>query len=287
MRITLNLATRPFVELRPLLARLRLAMGSLLLLAVGLGFWLHALNGKAKVAEGQMEAVRRRTATFEEMRKADEAKMRQPQNAAVLERSRFLNAVFARKSFSWTAVMMDLERVLPGGVQVTSIEPQILADGAVTIRLRVSGDRDRAVQLVRNLETSARFVQPRLAGEAAQATEGASGARTVAMTAGSGPAVPGSVEFDILSGYNPLPAVMKLARPMREDSGVSLPETRGLTGGGTRTTTTLPSGGAHTTVKLPNGGTVVKGASVPRPASPQSSTRTSPPLRDDLTRRSR
>jgi len=45
MRISVNLATKPFVELRPLFARLRLAMIALVVLAVGLGFWLHALNG--------------------------------------------------------------------------------------------------------------------------------------------------------------------------------------------------------------------------------------------------
>ena len=123
--------------------------------------------------------------------------MRQPQNMAVLERSQFLNAVFARKSFSWTAVMMDLERVLPTGVQVTSIEPSITKEGDVIIRLRVSGDRDRAVQLVRNLETSQRFVSPRLAGEAAQQAldKGMPGAQ----------AGPAGVEFEIFSGYNPLP----------------------------------------------------------------------------------
>ena len=62
--------------------------------------------------------------------------------------------------------MMDLEKVLPTGVQVTSIEPVITKEGDVNIRLRVSGDRDRAVQLVRNLETSQRFLSPRLAGVA-------------------------------------------------------------------------------------------------------------------------
>ena len=97
--------------------------------------------------------------------------MRQPQNRAVLERSQFLNALFASKSFSWTAVMMDLERVLPAGVQVTSIEPVMTPDGDVNIRLRVTGDRERAVDLVRNLERSQRFVAPRLANETAQTQE--------------------------------------------------------------------------------------------------------------------
>jgi type IV pilus assembly protein PilN len=199
MRISVNLANRPFVELRPLFARLRLAMAVLAVLAVGLGFWLHSLTAKAIVAQAQMNALKEKTQRFQHERQVNEARMHQPQNMAVLERSQFLNAVFARKSFSWTAVLMDLEKVLPTGVQVTSIEPSITKEGDVNIRLRVSGDRERAVLLVRNLETSQRFLSPRLASEQAQTQEGnrnAIAAQTMA---------PGAVQFEILSGYNPLP----------------------------------------------------------------------------------
>ncbi len=205
MRISVNLATRPFVEIRPLLARLRLAMAVLSLLALGLGIWLHALNQRAAMGEAQIKALKVRTTELQQERQANEARMRQSGNQAVLERSRFLNDLFARKSFSWTAVMMDLERVLPAGVQVTSIEPQVsTTDGTVTIRLRVSGERDRAVQLVRNLEGSARFVHPQLSNEAAQAAD-TNGRATVVQA--SSAVVPGAVEFNILSGYNPLPEV--------------------------------------------------------------------------------
>jgi type IV pilus assembly protein PilN len=198
MRISVNLATRPFVELRPLFARLRLAMGVLAVLAVCFGFWLRALNAQASVAQAQMNALKAKTAKFQQERSSNEARMRQPQNMAVLERSQFLNAVFERKSFSWTAVMMDLEKVLPVGVQVTSIDPVITKEGDVNIRVRVSGDRDRAVLLVRNLETSQRFVAPRLAGEQALTAETSRGA-------GAPTVAPGGVVFEILSGYNPLP----------------------------------------------------------------------------------
>jgi type IV pilus assembly protein PilN len=197
MRISVNLANRPFVELRPLFARLRLAMVVLALVAVGLGFALHSLTARASVAQAKMDALKAKTQRYQQERMANEARMRQPQNMAVLERSQFLNAVFAAKSFSWTAVMMDLERVLPVGVQVTSIEPVITKEGDVNIRLRVSGDRDKAVQLVRNLETSQRFVSPRLASEQAQTQEGNRSAAQLT--------VPGAVQFDVLSGYNPLP----------------------------------------------------------------------------------
>jgi len=214
MRISVNLASRPFVEIRPLLARLRLLMAMLAVVALGLGFWLHSVSKRATAAQARINAVHAQTLALQQQRAANEARMRQPQNRDVLDRSEFLNATFARKSFSWTAVMMDLERVLPAGVQVTSIEPQVSKTGEVTIRLRVAGDRDRAVSLVRNLEHSARFLQPRLSSESTQATEGTSGLaggpRNTAFTftsntPGQAAPIPGGVEFDILSGYNPLP----------------------------------------------------------------------------------
>ena len=200
MRISVNLATQPFVELRLLYAKLRLAIAGLIALAIALGLALHSLNAKARTAQAQMDALKAKTALYADERQRNERRMRQPQNMAVLERSQFLNALFAKKSFSWTAVMMDLERVLPTGVQVTSIDPSVSKEGEVTIKLRVSGERDKAVQLVRNLETSQRFVSPRLSGEAAQTQEQGRGQNNLAQLG-----VPGGVEFEILSGYNPLP----------------------------------------------------------------------------------
>jgi type IV pilus assembly protein PilN len=198
MRISVNLASRPFVELRPFFARLRIVMAVLAVVAIALGIAMHFEHKKLLVAEQQMDAVRDRTITVQKEKQRNEARMRQPANAAVLDRARFLNNLFLHKSFSWTAVMMDLETVLPTGVQVTAIEPQVTTEGDVIIRLRVSGDRDRAVQLVRNLERSSRFLAPRMSTENAHKTETGSNATA------NGPA-PGGVEFDILANYNPLP----------------------------------------------------------------------------------
>jgi type IV pilus assembly protein PilN len=130
--------------------------------------------------------------------------------------------------------MMDLEKVLPTGVQVTSIEPAISKEGDVTIRLRVSGDRDRAVQLVRNLETSQRFVSPRLSSEQAQTQEG-NRSTNVPVT------VPGAVQFEILSGYNPLPA-----KPVKEVSPVKDDSTKdGSTKDGVKKKVTPPRSSSH------------------------------------------
>jgi type IV pilus assembly protein PilN len=214
MRISINLATRPFLDLGPLIAKLRIAMASLAVLAIGLAIGLHFLSVRARTSQAQMDALTKQTLAFQTERQTNERRMQQPQNRAVLDRSKFLNALFARKSFSWTAVMMDLERVLPTGVQVTSIEPVITTGGDVNIRLRVSGERDRAVDLVRNLEQSQRFLQPRLVNETAQTQEKG---QTATMTQ----SLPGGVEFDILSGYNPLPEVSKVVVKDKDATNVA------------------------------------------------------------------
>jgi type IV pilus assembly protein PilN len=197
MRVQVNLATRPFVELGPFFLRLRLIMVGLALLAVGLMVWQHFDSQKLLDTQRDMDALRRETIAAQREKLNNEARMSQPQNAAVLARAHFLNALFQRKSFSWTAVMMDLERVLPTGVQVTAIDPQITADGDVIIHLRVAGDRDRAIQLVRNLEHSSRFLRPRLSSETTQNKEQAAASAQVGILSG--------VDFDILANYNPLP----------------------------------------------------------------------------------
>ena len=96
--------------------------------------------------------------------------------------------------------MMDLEKVLPAGVQVTSIEPVITAEGDVNIRLRVSGPRELQVELVRNLERSQRF----LVAASGRMRRRRRNNRARLMSVGTG--VPGGVEFEIVSGYNPLSA---------------------------------------------------------------------------------
>jgi type IV pilus assembly protein PilN len=199
MRITLNLASRPYLDLRPLYSRLRLWMALLTIIAVPLWLLLRVELRRAAVAQAEQTMLSRDMQKLKQEQQSDQLQMRQPQNAAVLAQSEFLNQIFKRKTFSWTAVMMDLETVLPSGVQVMNLEPVIAPDGQVTIRMRISGQRDKAVDLIRNLEHSRRFLAPRLAGETAEtATGGNNQANLIPVSATS------LVNFEILSEYNPL-----------------------------------------------------------------------------------
>jgi type IV pilus assembly protein PilN len=197
MRIQLNLASRKFVELGPVYLRLRILIALLAFLAVPLWLLLGTEKRRAAEAQARLDAVNQQIHAIESQRQAFQAEMRQPQNASVLLQSQFLNRMFASKAFSWTAVMMDLENVLPSGVQVLSIDPVIARDGKVTIRLRVNGPHDKGVDLVRNLEKSRRFLSPRLARETAENNQNQRSIEPVSTTP--------NVNFDLLAEYNPLP----------------------------------------------------------------------------------
>jgi type IV pilus assembly protein PilN len=197
MRVTLNLASHPYVELRPLYQRLRVV--ALLLLVTAAVFWwvLRSEQQKAAAAQAHAGSIDSAITRTHNERQQAEASMRQPQNAAVLGQAQFLNNLFLHKSFSWTAVMMDLEQVLPAGVQVLNIDPVPAKDGSVTIHMRVAGPRDKAVALVRNLEHSRRFLTPRIVGETAQQNQnGRPNLEPVNDT--------NAVNFDVLAEYNPL-----------------------------------------------------------------------------------
>jgi type IV pilus assembly protein PilN len=197
MRVTLNLATRPFADLGPAIKRLRIGMGVLAAVAIGLGIGLHAIHQKAEVARARDHSLDGQIGRINEEREGYRALMQQPANAQLLAQATVLNKLFDEKAFSWTLAMEDLETVLPGGVQVATLEPARAKDGHITLHLRVLGPRDRADELVRNLEHSRRFVGPRIVGENASETTAGPNQRPLPVSASD------HFDFDLLAEYNP------------------------------------------------------------------------------------
>jgi type IV pilus assembly protein PilN len=224
MRITLNLATRPFADLGPAIKRLRIAMAVLAVIAIGLGLGLHALHQKAEAARAREHSLDGAIARVTQERQGYQDLMHQPANVQLLTQTAALNKLFGEKAFSWTLAMEDLETVLPGGVQVTSIEPVRAKDGRITIHLRVAGPRDKAVDLVRNLEHSKRFLLPRIVGENAESA-GGPGQILEPVSASN------RVDFDLLADYNTAAAADRT--PARRQAGsVSRPEANPQPGAG-------------------------------------------------------
>lgn len=213
MRITLNLATHPYSDLGPAIKRLRIFMAVLAAIAICQGLGLHAFHQKAEAVRTREHALDARIAAITAERQSYESQMRLPANAEVLTKVSILNQLIDQKNFSWTQAMEDLETVLPGGVQVSTIEPIQAKDGSITLHLRVIGPRDRSLQLIQNLEHSRRFFLPRITGENTEST-GAPGERVEPVAATN------RVNVDLLANYNPAAAWEPMPDPKAEEPSV-------------------------------------------------------------------
>jgi len=196
MKITLNLATRPFADLGPAIKRLRIGMAVLAVLCLLFILGLHFFDSQAAEARAREHSLDGAIARIQAERLQAQTFMQRPDNAQLLTQAEFLNEQFDEKAFSWTLAMEAMETVLPAGVQVTSIEPQRTKDGHITVELRVLGPHDRSVDLVRNLEHSRRFLDPRIEGESAENSSGPN-QRIEA------PSATNRFEFEIFADYNP------------------------------------------------------------------------------------
>jgi type IV pilus assembly protein PilN len=204
MKITINLATRPFADIGPMMKNLRIAMAALAVVSLGLGLGLYFLHNKAEAARARDHSLDGDIARITHERQGYETMMRQPDNAQVLTEAGNLNRLFDEKSFSWTLGMEDLETVLPGGVQVTTLEPIRDKTGRITLRLRVVGPRDRVISMVQNLEHSRHFLQSRIVGESSETT-GMPGERLEPVAATN------KFSFEVLADYNPAIQEAKVA----------------------------------------------------------------------------
>ena len=169
MRLNINLASKPYLDVRRILLQwgglvLLLAACTAGLLWLAVTGWQQSRGMNAKIARLESEI-----ASLD--RQHDEALnlLRLPQNVPVVEESKFLNGLIARKSFSWTRAFMQLEEIMPPQLHVVSISPELQPlTNTVEVHLTVAGtSRDAAVELVKRLEQSSSFRDARIVEESA------------------------------------------------------------------------------------------------------------------------
>jgi type IV pilus assembly protein PilN len=158
MKIPINLASQPFRRDRPMLvasgaASIVLALLLVFLLSLNSLESGHVADTRHQIARLESEI---RTITAEQGRQ--DAILRKPENAEVLERSLFLNALLYRKGISWTRIFADLEKVVPYNVRVMSIRPTVNAQNHISLDMTVGTESPQpAIELLKSLESSRLF----------------------------------------------------------------------------------------------------------------------------------
>ena len=166
MRVNLNLATQPYEDVREFFvtwgtALLIALVASVVLVTMAVRGWR-----QSRQVERDIQAKQGQIAALKQEEKKAEDLLKQPENSGTRARSALLNSLIVRKSFSWTQAFSDFEKLMPPRVQVLSIQPQLDANNQLTIGLLVSSDsRDRAIELLKNLEDSEHFENAQLISE--------------------------------------------------------------------------------------------------------------------------
>src|ERR1700679_2028409 len=160
MRLDINLASQPYEDAREFWLRWGTALAGAIILTLALvpltiTGWYAARRDHAKISELEVEIAQR-----DRTRAQAEAYLNQPENRSTRDQSQFLNQLIERKSFSWTRVLEDLEKVMPARVHLVAIHPELDDDNQLKLKMSVAGDsRDRALELARRMEDSRRFTQ--------------------------------------------------------------------------------------------------------------------------------
>ena len=201
MRTNINLASQPYEDARAYVVRAAAFVFLLLIATVGLvWFTVHSVHKTSDISR-QLARQRHDITTLDFERANAEKMLAEPKNHGTVEKSALLNSLFARKAFSWTIVFSDMEKIMPPGLRVLSIAPALDEQNQLQVHIVVGGEsRDRAIQLVQNLEKTPRFRDVQLISDQLSVIPDSSGqGGTTADTRDP-------IRFDIVANYTPTAA---------------------------------------------------------------------------------
>src|SRR5258708_10463953 len=155
MQVRLNIATKPLESHRRFLAgagMLAVLGGSIFL---ALGWHVYSTLRAQEALRRKEQENNNRAALLQHRRKELDDFFAKTENARLKERAGFVNGIIDERSFDWTQMFMDLEKLVPVGVHVVSIQPQ-LEKGHIFVRLLVAANTDESkIKLLHAIENSA------------------------------------------------------------------------------------------------------------------------------------
>lgn len=158
MKTRFNLATSPLENNRRFIVG-SVALGLFALLALAF-LSLHTYRSWQS-ARSIREDIARLNAQIRAEQQAQDALRAEFKSKAVqdmMARSNYLNSLIAERTFPWTKMFADLERILPAGVRVISISPVRDKEGNMNVTLSMGAEDDAAkLKFLESLQSSPAF----------------------------------------------------------------------------------------------------------------------------------
>jgi len=158
--ITPNLATRPFLNTRPVWIVAAVA-GLLALILIGFNLRLYLVANRHLDDETTMrdELEHRYTALATEVT-TDVSVLEKVPWRSLKGRVDATNLVLREHSFSWIEMLDDIERVMPYDLRLTKISPSVGADEVTLSLVAIARNRDAMLNFLDNLIADPRFENP-------------------------------------------------------------------------------------------------------------------------------
>ncbi len=197
MRLNINLASQKYEDVRRFLSVAWISIGALSLLVLLLAALSWIKFNDTTQSGARINDLRQKITALQQKRSAAEAFENRPENRDVNLQKNFWNAEIEKKRFSWTQILNDLQRLMPGRAYVSSVSPSLGADNVFKVRLVIVGEKyENALDLVRKMENSERFHNPKIIAER--------------MVKDKQPGMPPQFEIEIETAYIPSSPIVVL-----------------------------------------------------------------------------
>lgn len=166
MRLNINLASLKYEDVRRFYVRWGAALAALAVLAVFLVVLSYLNYSRAKASAQQTRNLQQKIAALQKQKDRMVAISVAPENRDVAQQKKYWNTQIAKRSFSWTQLLNDMQKIMPNRAFLQSVQPELTLDNRLKLRLTIIGDkREDARELEKRMETSPRFVDPHIASE--------------------------------------------------------------------------------------------------------------------------
>jgi type IV pilus assembly protein PilN len=165
MKVRLNLSTSPLESNRRFTVAATV-IGTIAVVALlVLSYRTYSVWRSDKVLRARQEALELQITKLQQQRQGLSAFFENPETVQRRQRAAYLNSLIQQRAFPWIKIFMDLERILPEGVRVVSIEPKLSGD-TVKLTFLVGALSDESkLKFLKALESSPEFSHIELLSE--------------------------------------------------------------------------------------------------------------------------
>jgi hypothetical protein len=180
MRLNINLASRKYEDVRQFFLRWSVAVAVLATSAVLLAALAGWSYNRSIKSGRHIKELQQQVSGLEKDRQRLIDIENSPTNRDATEQKRFWNYQLAKRKFSWTQLLNDLQRIMPSRASLVSVQPEMTNDRRLMLKVLIAADnRADARELVERMEASKGFHGTFIGGEIAQGKDARAGMPSV------------------------------------------------------------------------------------------------------------